>query len=78
MFMARDDGANLLRLHMFLGNLAFACEDNILTLINELFTGRFPPVKSGFSALIRSRRQPEPSDRLLAGFFRPDANRVLD
>ena len=35
----------LLLLAMFLGNVALGCEDNILTLINELFTGRFPANK---------------------------------
>ena len=32
---------------MFVGNVAPSCEDNILTLINELFTGQLPPIKSG-------------------------------
>gem|GEM_PF-3262892 len=40
--------APLLPRTMFLGNAAHGCEDKILTLINELFTGQFSPVKSGY------------------------------
>ena len=38
-FAAQFDEAKLLLRPMFLGNAATSCEDNILTLIHELFTG---------------------------------------
>lgn len=37
---------------MFLGNAAASCEDNILTLIHELFTGHFLPVKGDIFSFV--------------------------
>ena len=42
---------------MFVGNIALSCEDNILTLINELFTGQLPPIKSGGFSFSCLRKQ---------------------
>jgi hypothetical protein len=66
-FPNRSDAVKLLLLSMFLGNLALSSEDNILTLINELFTGQFLPVKSGF--FLSSRRNGTSLPRHLRPFM---------